>query len=207
MGTLRLVALFCAASAAFAQQPSSQRSTRVSAVTEPKLPVIDYDACPGNGRIVQDLKIRWDQRVYGSLDQRRLVTTVKAGEKVTVIGGANVVRQPGRALIKYVSPNFDSLPLRVGDTVLVYGTHADGNVVFWAKGAWFEEYYEAVAVKGSCGFTLGFGLGGCSIDISNNGVMEWWVQVKKLNGTTGWALSGESYNGIGDNFDDLCRWD
>jgi hypothetical protein len=42
---------------------------------------------------------------------------------------------------------------------------------------------------GACGFTSGFGPGGCSIDIIKGGVIEWWVQVKTSGGVTGWVLA------------------
>jgi hypothetical protein len=53
---------------------------------------------------------------------------------------------------------------KVADTVLGYGWHLNGNMVFWAKGVWFQESIEAVAEKSACGFGS-FGAGACTIDI------------------------------------------
>ena len=82
-------------------------------------------------------------------------------------------------------------------------------MVFWAKGVWFEEYYELVAERGACGFTAGFGLGGCTVDIIDDGVSEWWVQVKTSKGITGWVLAEKVKNNRPwyGNFEDLCRLD
>lgn len=71
-----------------------------------------------------------------------------------------------------------------------------------------EEWIEMVAEKGQCGFTLGFGPGGCSIDIVKDGVSEWWVGVETSTGLTGWVLAakfnaGKSWYG---NFSDLCHY-
>lgn len=76
-------------------------------------------------------------------------------------------------MIKYVSRDDTSWPpLKVGDIVLSYTWHVDGNMVFWVKGGRFEENIEAVAEKGACGFTSGFGPGGCTIDIVKDGVIK-----------------------------------
>ena len=101
-----------------------------------------------------------------------------------------MIRQPDQARIKSVSPDEASWPqLKIGDVVLGYGWHVDGNMVFWAKGAWFQEDIEAVSEKGQCGFTSGFGPGGCTIDIIQTGIIEWWVQVKTSKDISGWVLA------------------
>jgi hypothetical protein len=145
---------------------------------------------PGKANPIRDVKLVKDGQVYSSPDKGEVVAALSAGETVTVLAGANVIRQPDRAVIKYVSRDNTSWPpLKVGDVVLSYGWHVNGNMVFWAKGALFEEYVEEVAEKGECGFTSGFGPGGCTIDIVKDGVIEWWVQVKTNNGINGWMLA------------------
>jgi hypothetical protein len=210
MAAVRLTAILLVALLAAGQQTPSRDSAIASKISEPKLPVIDDDACPGKGKTVPNVKVDKNDRIYSSPDKGRLLGTLKAGEKVTVLSGANVIRQPGRALVRYVPPDDSSLPsLKLGDVLLVYGMHADGDVVFWSKGNWFKQYYEAVAEKGACGFTSGFGLGGCTVEIVQDGMSEWWMQVKTSSGITGWALVGKF---DGDkrwygNFSDLCRLD
>ena len=186
MGIVRLIAILLVASAAAGQQKDSTTS---SDIPEPKLPVFDYDACPGKRDPIPNVKLVTDDLMYSSPDKGKLVARLSVGDKVTVLAGANVVRQPDRAVIKYVSRDDPSWPpLKVGDIVLSYGWHVDGNMVFWAKGVWFQENIEAVAEKDECGFGS-FGPGGCSIDIVKDGVIEWWVQVKTSNGVSGWVLA------------------
>ena len=169
---------------------AQNKSGSPSNIPEPKLPVIDYDACPGKSDPIPNVKLVKDDVIYSSPDKGKLVARLRAGEKVTVLAGASVIRQPGRAVIKYVSADGTSWPqIKVGDIVHGYGWHVDGNMVFWAKGGWFEEDIEAVAEKGECGFTSGFGPGGCTIDIVKNGVIEWWVHIKTSNGVSGWVLA------------------
>jgi hypothetical protein len=148
--------------------------------------------------------------MYSSHDKTKLTGTLRAGEMVTIVAGANVTRQPGRALVKYVPPDDTSLPpLKVGDVVLIYGMKSNGDILLWAKGVWFQESYEVVSEKGACGFTVGYGPGGCMVDIVNDGVSEWWMQVKTKNGARGWVLVGkfdDEKRWYG-NFSDVCRLD
>jgi hypothetical protein len=191
MSLVHLIPILLVASVATGQQNHSAPSSNIP---EPKLPVVDYDACPGTGSPISDVKLVRDDLIYSSPNGGNLVAKLSAGEKVTVLAGANVIRQPDRAVIRYVSPNGSSSPpLKVGDVVLGYGWHVDGNMVFWAKGVWFDDDIEAIAEKGVCGFTSGFGLGGCTVDIIKDGVIEWWVQVKTGSGVTGWT-SAVRYN-------------
>lgn len=172
---LVLAILLVITCAAVAQNKGGSAST----VPEPKLPVIDYEACPGKSEPISNVKLIKDDLIYSSPDKGNLVGKLSAGDELTVIAGANVIRQPDRAVVKYASPSDTSSPrLKAGDIVFGYGWHVDGNMVFWAKGVWFEDNIEAVAEKGECGFTSGFGPGGCDIDILKDGVIEWWVKVK-----------------------------
>jgi hypothetical protein len=187
MSIVRLIAILFVASLTAGQQNDSATSSRMS---EPKLPVIDYDACPGKSDPIPNVKLVKQGLVYSSPDKDEVVARLSAGEEVTVLAGANVIRQPDRAVIKYASPSDASSPrLKAGDIVFGYGWHVDGNMVFWAKGIWFEDNIEAVAEKGECGFTSGFGPGGCDIDIVKEGVIEWWVKVKTSSGVSGWVLA------------------
>jgi hypothetical protein len=208
MALIRLIAFLLATSLVSGQERSSPRIGQ-SNTPKPKLPVADYDACPGKGKPVPNVKISQDDQIYPSWqDKGASIAKLKAGEEVTVLGGVNVVREPDTAVIKYVDPYHDSSSLRVGDVALGYGIEADENIVFWSRGTWFAVWIEAVAEKGGCGFTSGFGLGGCTIDIVQDGVSEWWVQVKTRSGLEGWVLAAKR-NGAkrwSGNFSDLCHY-
>jgi hypothetical protein len=207
MSALRFIAILMLTSLAGGQAASNPKIGQ-SNTPKPELPVVDEYACPGKGKRVPNVKISQDDRIYPSWQgNEKSVGTLKAGEQVTVLAGVNVTREPDRAVIKYVSA--DSSPLlKAGDIALGYGLDADENIVFWSNGVWFGEWIEAVAEKGQCGFTSGFGLGGCEIDIVNDGISEWWVQIKTRKGLTGWVLAHKrtrDKNWWG-NFADLCHY-
>jgi len=196
VGIVRLIAVLFLASLAAGKQNDPATSSNTP---DPKLPVIDYEGCPGKSNPIPNVKLVKDDLIYSSPDKGNLVARLTAGQRVTVLAGANVVRQPDRAVIKYVSHDDTHWPpVKAGDIVLSYGWHVDGNMVFWSKGVWFQEDIESVAEKGVCGFTSGFGPGGCTIDIVKDGVIEWWVQVKTRNGVSGWVLAVR--------YDDDNRW-
>jgi len=190
---IRLIAILLATSLVSGQELSSPEIGR-SNTPKPKLPVVDYNACPGKGRTVPDVRVSENDRIYRSWQGKsKSIGTLKAGEQVTVLGGVNVVREPDTATVKYVGPDDAPSSLKVGDVALGYGIEADGNFVFWSNGMWFAVWSEEVAEKSRCGFRV-FGQGGCSIDIIKDGVSEWWVQVKTSSGLTGWVLA-EKFNG------------
>ncbi|HXM22734.1 MAG TPA: hypothetical protein VN948_15865 [Terriglobales bacterium] len=202
MVATRLLTFLLLATITIGQQaPASKSAT--SGIPEPELPVIDYNACPGKGRIVPRVRIRRNDRIYSSWqDKRALVGALKAGEEVTVLAGVNVIREPDRALVKQ---GITDSSLKLGDEVLGYGLHGDGYYDFWAKGVWFLEYFEVIAGKGDmCGFA---DKSQCTIVITKNGVKEWWLEVKTSNGRTGWVLArkftGDKFLDSG-NFDELC---
>jgi len=190
MATIRLAAvLFSLTFLASSQEVSALQVGR-SNTPIPKLPVIDDKACPGKGQTVPNVEFTQDYKMYSSWqDNRRQIGRLKAGESVTVLDGVNVVREPDKAVNKYVGPDEESLSLKVGDVALGYGIEADANDIFWAKGIWFAEWDEGVAVKGHCGFRTGFSLGGCTIDIVEYGRRDWWVHIKSSRGLTGWVLA------------------
>jgi hypothetical protein len=208
-GNLRFEHMNLLFSASPDEKVGSKMPLAAADIAAPRLPVIDYSTCPGDGRIVPDWKIERDDRMYSSFqDDRTVVGTLKAGEKVTVLRGANLVREPDRAVIKYIGPYDDSSLLKVGQLALGYGVEPNQDVVFWSNGLWFAEWIEAVAEKGHCGFRLGFDAGGCSIDIVKDGISEWWLQVRTSSGLTGWALA-EKINGDkrrDGNFSALCHY-
>jgi hypothetical protein len=98
-----------------AQEPTSPKIGQ-SHTPEPKLPVVDDDACPGKGKTIPNVKVSQDDRIYPSWKgDGESIGTLKAGEEVTVLGGVNVVHEPDLAVIKYVSRD-DDPSLKVGDT-------------------------------------------------------------------------------------------
>ena len=209
LATLRLAAVLFSLTVLASSQEVSAPQVGRSNTPIPKLPVIDDKACPGKGQTVPNVEFTQDYKMYSSWqDNRRQIGRLKAGESVMVLDGINVVREPDKAVIKYVGPDEESLSLKVGDVALGYGIEADANDIFWAKGIWFAEWDEGVAVKGHCGFRSGFSLGGCTIDIVEYGRRDWWVHIKSSRGLTGWVLAarfdGDKHWFV--NFYPLCHY-
>lgn len=206
MTAIRLGAFILLATLAATQQTAPSKSAE-SIVREPKLPVIDHDdACPAKGHIVPHVKIERDDKVYSSWqDKRVLVGTLKAGEEVTVLAGVNIVREPDMVLV--VQPKL-YLPLKPGDVILRYGHDRDWDWRFWAKGVWFTERIDQVLEKNTpCDLP---DKSGCDDTVIKNGVKEWWVQVKRRNGHSGWVLAAKiahDKSWINRAFDGLCADD
>jgi len=207
MRGIRLIAILWLTCVVSGQETSTPEIGR-SNTPLPKLPFVDHNACPGKDQIVPKVKISQADHMYPSgLGNEKPIGSLKKGEEVTVLGGVNVVLEPDEAVIKYVNPH-DASSLKVGDAALGYGIEADGNLVFWSQGVWFSEWIEAVAEKGQCGFSGGYGPGGCTINITKDGKSEWWVHVKTSHGLSGWVLAqrlngGKRWYG---NFADLCHY-
>lgn len=194
-------------SAPVVQVPSNPKIGQVN-TPKPELPLIDEYACPGKGETVPNVKIDKEDRIYSSWNGKdQPIGTLKTGQQVTVLAGVNVIREPGTAVIKYVGSERQSLSLQAGDLAFVYGLDADENFVLWSKGAWFAEWIEGVAEHDQCGFTSGYGPGGCTVNIIRDGKGEWWVQVK-TDSVTGWVLAAKYDNDTHwyGNFSDLCHY-
>jgi hypothetical protein len=102
MAVVRLIAVLLVTSLVNGQEPSSPKIGQ-SNTPKPKLPVVNYEACPRKGNTVPNVKISQDDHLYRSWQGNgKSIGTLKAGEEVTVFGGVNIVREPDRAVIKYV---------------------------------------------------------------------------------------------------------
>jgi hypothetical protein len=185
MRVIPLGAFLLLAAVLTAAQDSSAPKSVDSGAPEPKLPVIEPDACPG--ALVVGWKIGKDVPLYSSWQENReLLSTLKTGDKVNVLAGTNIIREPDRALVTRpsVQPR-----LEAGDVILRYGINADWNWRFWAKGTWFTEYIDRVVEKsGSCSFV---DARSCPFKVVQNGVKEWWVRARTNSGRTGWVLASK----------------
>jgi len=213
MTTVRILALLFLAALARAQNLYTKAENPSS--TEPKLPVVDDKACPGPPRRVDGVmepvavKIRTAEPMYSTWQAKRVVAgTLKTGEEVDAWSGVNVILEPDKARVLQSSEPDEKPVLKPGDEMLGYGFRGDGNYLFWAKGAWFTEYYENEGnLRGDCGFadkTM------CTFAIVKKGIQEWWVQVRTSGGITGWVLASKNVHDkswSNANFGDLCMMD
>jgi hypothetical protein len=183
---------------------ATAQQTPTITTTEPKLPVIDDKACPGKGRIVPNWKIERSSPLYSSWRDRRNQTgNLKAGEKVTVLAGVHVTREPDKIQVTKPMPG---LNLKPGDIILRYESLGEGSANFWAKGVWYEEgnLWKTIEKdgKGGCG-----AIDVCDSKVIEDGIHERWVLVKTSTGQTGWALDFKETRGAywqSSNFASLC---
>jgi len=158
--------------------------------------VIDDKACPlsnrgGGAPDSISKKIVKTEPIYSSWEEKRvLVGTLKSGEAVTVARGVNLIREPDKVRVLRPSRADENPLLRPGEVVQGYGFRGDGTYMIWAKGVWTGDYHDEVATKGSgCVFA---DKSRCEFQIVENGIREWWVQVRTGEGVTGWVLAGKS---------------
>ncbi len=163
---------------------------------EPKLPVIDEKACPLSNRRdsapdPMRTKLVKSEPLYSTWEEKRVpLATLKAGEEITIWHGVNLIREPDKVRVLRPSRADENPLLRPGEVVQGYGFRGDGTYMIWAKGVWTGDYHQQVVTKGSgCGFT---DKSRCEFQIVENGIREWWVQVKTGKGVTGWVLAGKS---------------
>jgi len=115
LGALFLLAAFSAA------QDSPQSKSVDSGISEPGLPVVETDACPGTRprAVVVRWRVEKGAQVYSSWqDKSRLVAALKAGDEVVVLAGVNVIREPDRARVKQPIAHPSLMP---GEVIPRYG--------------------------------------------------------------------------------------
>jgi hypothetical protein len=161
-----------------------------SDTSEPKLPVTEEQSCLVNGRT--DWPIESGSPIYSSWrSQRTQLGRLREGEKVTVLGGITITRQPDKLAVTKPKPDIGVKPC---DVILRYDTFGEGNANIWANGVWHKGYKLWTAVE-----TDGTGcraIDACDSKVVENGIMERWVQVKNVTGITGWVLESKLTHGV-----------
>src|SRR6266853_1351404 len=104
MALVRLGAFLIIATLVAASQNSGPKSSK-SPVAEPKLPVIDFDACESPNPNIHSgepvpYKLQADDRLYSTWqDRRTFVRSLARGTEVTTVGAVNIIREPDRGTI------------------------------------------------------------------------------------------------------------
>jgi len=186
LGTLLLLAMLVVA-----QHTPDPKSTE-SSIPEPKLPVIDYNACPFEGCIFREWTVTKHSTIYNTWrDNRKPVGQLTKAEKVQGLTGVYITRKPDRFLVKQPIPYFS---VKAGDSILQYGEWGEGCADLWANGAWHKNFDwgqtdDGDATPTDAGFTPPLVLSEDNVSPIQHGLKEWWVQVRRANGQTGWVLA------------------
>jgi len=187
--TFCLLLLF--ATLTFAQQDGAAGAAGQSQDgAEPTLPVIDNNACPFEGCTFREWTVTTDSTLYSTWQDSRTETgKLKPGDKVTGLTGVHVTRKPDRILVRQPIADLAAKP---GDVILRYMYVGEGFANIWANGTWHKEYdCSFIAERNGSGCAKG-----CAAVVTEDGVKEWWVQVRTSSGKTGWALAHDNFAGM-----------
>jgi hypothetical protein len=185
MKPLRFLAALCCivSSVLAAQTPTSK-----SASAEPALPVINFAACPFEGCKFRKWIAIKDVVLYSTWKEARSpVVTLKNGEVVTGITGVHITYKPDRIQVLQPLPD---LQLQPGDTILRYMYRGEGFADVWSKGRWRKQF--------DCSFITEKSSSGCLFDcaakVISEGRKDWWVQVKRAQGQSGWTKTEDQFD-------------
>jgi hypothetical protein len=174
---------------ATAQQSQPARSTN-SEIAEPNLPIVEEQPCLANGRL--DWAIKSGSPIYSSWQtQRTQIGRLTARQKVSVLAGIDITRQPDRIVVTKAKPD---IGLQPGDIILRYEVLGEGHANIWTRGVWHKGYDLWTTME-----TDGTGCGAkdaCDSKVIENGITEQWVQVKTASGLTGWVLNSKFTRGV-----------
>jgi hypothetical protein len=180
--------------AAAQQMPTPKAAKSSGSITEPILPVVVENACPFEGCTFRQWTVEKDSVLYTTWhDDRKQISQAKQGERVQGLTGVYITLQPDRFLVTQPIPAFS---LKTGDVILQYGEWGEGASDLWANGERHKYFNWGEDENGQ------LILGEANITLIRHGVKEWWVQVKALDGKTGWAISNGNFghmDQLGDN--------
>jgi hypothetical protein len=157
---------------------------------EPKLPVIDQNACPFEGCTFREWTVTKESTLYSTWRNNRTVLgKLKAGQKVFGLTGVHITIKPDKILVKQIISDLSAKP---GDIILRYMYIGEGFADIWVSGQWHREYdCSFIAEKNGSECAKA-----CKAVVIEDGVKEWWVQIKTSNGQTGWALTVGNFDGM-----------
>lgn len=184
-------ALLCASTFAGARCPLPQDEAPVPSPSAPALPKIEAKACPfeccqfGRWKAGKAILL-FDSWKAG----RKQLGSLRPGETVTGIDGVHVTYSPDVIQIKKDMP---ALGLKAGDRVLRYMYLGEGLAQVWFKGKYYPSLDLSAEGKGN---QIGDCAGQCDGVIVERGKQEWWVKIRRKDGTTGWALGESGFDGM-----------
>jgi hypothetical protein len=164
---------------AFALQAQSQ---------PPKLPYIDWNACPGEGCTYGPWTARKPTAVYNTWKQGRAIAHLVKGDKVVAVTGAVITFRPG---VIRMDRDLPELNLKAGDTILTYAYRSEGFSAVWFHGSYQSEFDISFSSPG-CGGAY------CAATSIDPGRKVWWAQVKLSSGRVGWVNMNHA------DFDGTC---
>ena len=179
----------------------------------PALPFVDKGACPGEGCVYRDWKVKTRVVTYETWMSGAPVREVFAtnpGETVTAMTGVVLVTSAGRAQIRrqitipaLISDQFprqrpsERVSVVPGTVVYLLTSHGEGFFTAWVNGVLVN--FDITNLEQPK--TPGAGYSGCVRTQTCDGeVLEyprrtWWVQIRNAAGQIGWTSQTQAFDG------------
>jgi hypothetical protein len=190
MNLIHLVLVTCAMVSPLFCQDADQLESK--AMPAPKLPFLDWKACPFEGCAYREWTARKPVVVYDTWEQkRRPVARLSAGDVVTGVTGVVITFKPG---VIRMDRDLAAEKLKRGDTILTYTYRGEGVSAVWFNGRYYSEFEISFAK-----WPDGSGCGGahCAATYVALGNKIWWAQVKLKSGSAGWVNMNEAeFDGV-----------
>ncbi len=157
----------------------------ISGQSGPRLPYVDYGACPFEGctyrtwSVLADTRLLTDRR-----DNAAVVARVQRGATVRGLTGVVVTTKLGRAVVvRQITIGRRRLAVRPDDTVSLLHYLGEGYFKYWLRGAIDEEFIpdQAGCRNNSRLFNE------CSIQMGELPETVWWAKIRTRKGQEGWT--------------------
>jgi len=153
---------------------------------KPVLPKIDKNACPFEGCHFGVWRATGTVQLFSSwTEDRKPVATLSKGEGVAAITGVHITVKPSELKVTMPIPDYG---LKPGDIVYGYMYKGEGVFSAWFNGYWVEDFDGSGVAGAGCNRN-------CNAKLLREGRVEWWVQVKMKDGTTGWTKDTDNFDG------------
>jgi hypothetical protein len=153
---------------------------------KPVLPKMDKNACPFEGCQFGAWTATDNVQLFSRwTEDRKPVTTISKGEEVTAITGVHITLKPSEIQVTMSMPDYG---LKPGDIVYGYMYKGEGVFSAWFNGYWVEDFDGSGVAGAGCNRN-------CNAKLLREGRVEWWVQVKMKDGTTGWTRDTDRFDG------------
>jgi hypothetical protein len=151
---------------------------------KPNLPKIDENACPFEGCQFGAWTATDQVQVFSTWkEDHKPVVTISKGEAVTAITGVHITFEPSEIQVTEPIPDYG---LKPGDTIYGYMYKGEGVISAWFNGYWVEDFDGTGIANAGCNRN-------CNAKLVKEGRVEWWVEIKTQNGTTGWTKETDKF--------------
>ena len=163
----------------------------MSGQSGPKLPYVDYGACPFEGCTYRAWSVLADTRLLAARrDNARVVTRVEPGATVRGVTGVVVTTKLGRAIVvRERRIGRRQMAVRPGDRVDLLHYLGEGYWKYSLRGIIDEEF---IPDQPSCKDNSRL-FNECSLQLGEAPVTVWWVKIRTRKGQEGWTREHEHF--------------